>query len=73
MPYRLVHQHQAAMERIALAEHVDPLALKQRGYESARSLGDEHALWSRSQQPGVLFELRCRSGHALLIEKPASH
>ncbi|WP_227815883.1 hypothetical protein [Nitrogeniibacter aestuarii] len=73
MAYRLVHQHRSATERIALAEHVDLTALKQFGYDSARALGDEHALWSPSLQPGVLYELHCRSGHALLIEKPLAH
>lgn len=73
MPYRLTHLRRADVARIALAEHVDPLALKQHGYESARALGDAHALWLRSEQPGVLFELRCRGGDALLIEKPATH
>jgi len=73
MSYRLIHRHQHSAEPTPLAEHVDPVVLKQHGYESARSLGDEHALWSRSAQPGILFELRCRGGHALLIERHATH
>lgn len=73
MPYRLIHHRFQDTERIALAEHVDPVALKQHGYDSARSLGDEHALWLSSDLPGVLCELRCRGGHAFLIEKPPRH
>ena len=43
--------------------------LKQRGYEIARSLGDESALWAAPPGNGCShgFALHCRSGHALSI------
>ena len=52
-----------------VAEHLDPGLLKQRGYEIARSLGDESALWAAPPGNGCShgFALHCRSGHALSI------
>ena len=52
-----------------VAEHLDPGLLKQRGYEIARSLGDESALWAApaGSGRGHGFALHCRSGHALSI------
>lgn len=51
-----------------VAEHLDPGWLKQRGYEIARSLGDQSALWKaevRGQASSLA--LHCRTGHALAI------
>jgi hypothetical protein len=52
-----------------VAEHLDPVWLKQRGYEIARSLGDNAALWTPRSGlcPAHGLELRCRNGHALTI------
>lgn len=50
-----------------IAEHLDPAWLKQRGYEIARNLGEQAAVWApQASCPGALA-LRCRSGHALAI------
>lgn len=51
-----------------VAEHLDPAWLKQRGYEIARNLGDQAAVWA-PETPGQwpTLTLRCRSGHALSI------
>lgn len=51
-----------------IAEHMDPVWLKQRGYEIARSLGDATAVWSqRLEDTRPRLALRCRTGHALAI------
>ncbi|MBL8452064.1 MAG: hypothetical protein JNK97_04900 [Zoogloea sp.] len=67
--FRLVLAHPQQPETLRLvAEHLDPALLKQRGYEIARNLGDQAALWAAA--PGgqqALLALRCRTGHALVI------
>ena len=66
--FRLVLAHPARPEAVRIvAEHLDPGLLKQRGYEIARSLGDESALWAAPAGSGRCFALHCRSGHALSI------
>lgn len=64
----LAHPERPDAPRI-VAEHLDPGLLKQRGYEIARSLGDEAALWAAPAGGGrnPCFALHCRSGHALSI------
>ncbi len=47
--------------------HVVPW-LKQRGYEIARNLGDQAAIWAAEPRgPQPVLALRCRTGHALAI------
>ena len=68
--FRLVLAHPARPDAPRIvAEHLDPGLLKQRGYEIARSLGDESALWAAPPGNGCShgFALHCRSGHALSI------
>ncbi len=68
--FRLVLAHPRSPDAPRLvAEHLDPVWLKQRGYEIARSLGDEGALWTPQASTGGRHDLslRCRSGHALAI------
>lgn len=66
--FRLVLAHPARPEAVRIvAEHLDPGLLKQRGYEIARSLGDESALWAAPTDRGHCFAMHCRSGHALSI------
>lgn len=62
----LAHARSPGSPRI-VAEHLDPVWLKQRGYDIARSLGDNAALWTPGSCPTQDLELRCRSGHALTI------
>jgi len=52
-----------------VAEHMDPVWLKQRGYEIARTLGDSGALWVSPPAAGERHQLalHCRTGHALAI------
>jgi hypothetical protein len=50
-----------------IAAHVDPASLKRTGYDLARSLGDPDALWQAATDCGRRLELRCRSGHTLVI------
>ncbi len=68
--FRLVLAHPRNPDAPRLvAEHLDPGWLKQRGYDIARSLGDQAALWT-PQASGCgkpALALRCRSGHALAI------
>lgn len=52
-----------------MAQHLDTGWLKQRGYEIARSLGDQAALWTPPEAGSQQLTLRCRSGHALTIVK----
>lgn len=69
--FRLILAHaRAPQQSTVVAQHVDPVWLKQRGYEIARSLGDGSALWGRRADAGTLsgLELNCRGGHALRIE-----
>ena len=67
--FRLVLAHPQHPEKPRLvAEHLDPALLKQRGYEIARNLGDQAAIWATeapAQKP--VLALRCRTGHALSI------
>lgn len=63
----LAHPQQPETPRL-VAEHLDPALLKQRGYEIARNLGDQAAIWASA--PGgqqAVLALRCRTGHALVI------
>lgn len=67
--FRLILAHPQHPETPRLvAEHLDPAWLKQRGYEIARTLGDQAAIWA-TEAPGQtpVLALRCRSGHALSI------
>ncbi len=66
--FRLVLAHPTRPDAARIvAEHLDPGLLKQRGYEIARSLGDESALWAAPAGGGHCFAMHCRSGHALSI------
>lgn len=69
--FRLVIAHPCNPETTRLiAEHLDPGWLKQRGYEIARSLGDQGALWkagAQGQASRPALQLHCRTGHALTI------
>ncbi|KAB2966377.1 hypothetical protein [Zoogloea sp.] len=69
--FRLVIAHPCNPETTRLvAEHLDPVWLKQRGYEIARSLGDQGALWkagTQGQASRLALQLHCRTGHALAI------
>lgn len=64
----LAQAHRPEPPRL-MAEHLNPGWLKQRGYEIARSLGDEDALWTAQESRGrhQALTLRCRSGHTLAI------
>lgn len=69
--FRLVIAHPCNPNTTRLvAEHLDPGWLKQRGYEIARSLGDQGALWkaeARGHASRLELQLHCRTGHALAI------
>ncbi|HQX06164.1 MAG TPA: hypothetical protein PKZ19_05210 [Zoogloea sp.] len=67
--FRLILAHPQHPETPRLvAEHLDPAWLKQRGYEIARNLGDQAAIWAAEPRgPQPVLALRCRTGHALAI------
>jgi hypothetical protein len=68
MCFRLaIHPARKDRRTTSIAEHVDPDSLKRTGYDLARSLGDADAIWQISGLSGDRLELRCRSGHTLVI------
>jgi len=68
MCFRLaVHPARKDRHSTPIADHVDPNSLKRTGYDLARSLGDADAVWQASERSDKHLELRCRSGHTLII------
>jgi len=62
-----IHPPRKDRNTTRIAEHVDPDSLKRTGYDLARSLGDADAIWQVCGLSEKRLELRCRSGHTLVI------